>query len=268
MPQNGRHRLFGFCPGRRATRNRGARLLAAAAQTSLYVLRIDTSQWLRPTPDARRLSLRSDAATGRVELLASVAKGKCSMSLAPACRPSSASNELSGYYLVGVESTRVRHRWQGASNQRPGVAARRNRSRAARAGACGCRRRRHAAPARGSCCRTELATGGPGPSAARRHASAPRSERSRIQLLIHADLVRRTLSAQDVSLGYVISDSKGTVVVNRAATGKLPPAVGGAPSPLVFPATRCSIRVNHAEARHRGGCSRGVGRTSGPCEPD
>jgi tetratricopeptide (TPR) repeat protein len=58
----------------------------------------------------------------------------------------------------------------------------------------------------------------------------------RIQLLIHADVGADYETGREVTLGYVIADSKGKIVVNKMGTGRLPVAAGP-PSPLSFSET-------------------------------
>ena len=56
---------------------------------------------------------------------------------------------------------------------------------------------------------------------------------SKIQVLIHVDIGSGYTSMKNVSLGYVISDSKGTIVVRQTGEGRLAPA-GSAPASLGY----------------------------------
>ena len=59
-------------------------------------------------------------------------------------------------------------------------------------------------------------------------------ETSKIQLLIHADVGTDYASAMPVSLAYLISDSNGRVVASQVADERLMPVASGVPSPLQF----------------------------------
>ncbi len=57
-------------------------------------------------------------------------------------------------------------------------------------------------------------------------------EPSKVQLLIHADVGASYATSRVVSLGYIISDREGRVVDSQIGDGRLPPIMTGVPSPL------------------------------------
>ena len=148
-------------------------------------------------------------------------------------------SEISGYYLLGVESD---------ARDKDGKTALGADRRAAQG------RDRAIAPA---CPRT------PRPSAARGAARSPRQavaaalgspllssalplrvasfalqgpERDKVQLLIHADVGTDYPSSKVVSVGYIITDRDGRMVDSQAADMRLLPIMTGVPSPLQYTA--------------------------------
>jgi VWFA-related protein len=61
-------------------------------------------------------------------------------------------------------------------------------------------------------------------------------EAGRVQLLIHADIGADYAASKVVSLAYVIADANGRIVDNRAFDARLLPVVAGLPSPLQYTA--------------------------------
>ena len=210
--------------------------MAAAAQTSLYVLRVDNqamdaSNSRRPATAVEDRQLRLDG----VELLASVARGQVFDAIGtglPAVER--IERELSGYYLVGVESTpsdtdgKAHPISVQVSRRGTIVRARRELAHAAAAKTGSLSPLEEVAEALYS----PLTTTGLPVRVATFSMRDPKD--SRIQVVIHADVGMDYTSAKSAAIGYVVTDSKGSVVVNQTATGRLPPAVSGSPSPLVF----------------------------------
>jgi VWFA-related protein len=56
----------------------------------------------------------------------------------------------------------------------------------------------------------------------------------KVQLLIHADVGRDYSASRSVSIGYVITDSEGRSVESQTASARLPPVMNGVPSALQF----------------------------------
>src|SRR4030095_8179143 len=61
-------------------------------------------------------------------------------------------------------------------------------------------------------------------------------ERDKVQLLLHADVGTDYPGSKVVSLGYVISDKNGRLVDSKAVDMRLLPVLPGVPSPLQFTA--------------------------------
>jgi VWFA-related protein len=59
-------------------------------------------------------------------------------------------------------------------------------------------------------------------------------EAAKIQILIHADVGTDYASAKRVTLGYYITNARGSVVDSQMANARLPPVMNGVPSPLQF----------------------------------
>jgi TolA-binding protein len=81
---------------------------------------------------------------------------------------------------------------------------------------------------------------------------------SKVQLLIHADIGRAYGAAENVAVAYLIADAGGRVVDSQSGSGRLAPAVGGIPSPLVFVAGSAlrpgeyTLKLAAAEGGHVG----------------
>jgi hypothetical protein len=59
-------------------------------------------------------------------------------------------------------------------------------------------------------------------------------ERDKVQMLIHADIGTDYSVSRAISLGYVISDKDGRIVGSSAVDARLPPVMNGVPSPLQY----------------------------------
>jgi VWFA-related protein len=210
--------------------------LAAAARTSLYVLRLDNSIFdvsnARMTRDPfgdRRAQLEG------LEMLAGAARGTLfEVTGKPERLFDRIESELSGYYLIGVESdpkdrdgkshpirvdvprrgAQVRSRRQllnTPADQRAG----RTRHQAA-AAALGSPLIVSALPLRVA----SFALQGP--------------ERDRVQILIHADIGDDYAASKVTTVAYVISDQNGKVVEDKAFDARLLPVMSGVPSALQY----------------------------------
>lgn len=65
-------------------------------------------------------------------------------------------------------------------------------------------------------------------------------ELQKVQLLIHADVGAEYTTARPVSFGFIISDGEGRIVESQTGSARLPPMMNGVPSPLQF-ATGASL---------------------------
>ena len=215
--------------------------MAAEARTSLYALKLDNQMFeiadarAPVNPFADRLA-RSEG----LELLAGAARGTLfTVTGTGAPLFERIESELSGYYLLGVESDPkdkdgrshgikvdvprrgaiVRSRRQALNTLADVRAARAARSpRTAVAAALASPLVTSALPLRVA----SFALQGP--------------ERDKVQLLIHADVGTDYSASKTVSVGYVITDRDGRLVDNRAADMRLLPVMTGVPSALQYTA--------------------------------
>jgi VWFA-related protein len=215
--------------------------MAAEARTSLYALKLDNQ--LFEIADARApINPFADrlARSEGLELLAGAARGTLfTVTGTGAPLFERIESELSGYYLLGVESDPkdkdgrphgirvdvpkrgaiVRSRRQTLNTLADTRAARAARSpRTAIAAALASPLVASALPLRVA----SFALQGP--------------ERGKVQLLIHADVGTDYSASKTVSVGYVITDRDGRLVDNRAADMRLLPVMTGVPSALQYTA--------------------------------
>ena len=212
--------------------------MAASARTSLYALRLDTP--LFDITSARGpVSPFADrqAQSEGLEMLAGASRGTLfNVTGSGDALFDRISSELSGYYLLGVESdgrdkdgkphpiridvprkgavVRSRRQLVNAASDRPAART----PRAAAAAALRSPLLSTALPVRVA----SFALQGP--------------ERDRVQLLIHADVGTDYPASRVVSVGYVITDRAGKVVDNTSADMRLLPVMNGVPSPLQYTA--------------------------------
>ena len=212
--------------------------LAAEARTSVYALRLDNQMFdladrslpINPIGDRR-------ARGEGLELLAGASRGAL-FTVATAEAPffERIEAELSGYYLLGVESDpRDRdgkaHPIRVDVPQRGAIVRSRRQILNAPTDARGRRSPRQSMIA---------ALSSPLLSAALPLRVASFSlqgpERDKVQLLIHAEVGSDYAASKVVSLGYVITDQSGRVADSRTADARLQPFVNGVPSPLQYTA--------------------------------
>ena len=214
--------------------------MAAEARTSVYALKLDNQLFdisdsrapINPFADrqARSEGLEALASAARGALFTVIGTGQTLFEHIEA--------ELSGYYLLGVESdprdrdakshsiridvprkgaiVRSRRQLLNTSTDRRAATVRSPRQ--AVASALGSPLLSSALPLRVA----SFALQGP--------------ERDRVQLLIHADIGTDYPASKVVSVGYLISDSTGRTVENRAADMRLLPVMSGMPSALQYTA--------------------------------
>ena len=215
--------------------------MAAEARTSLYALKLDNQ--LFEIADARApINPFGDrvARSEGLELLAGAARGTLfTVTGTGAPLFERIESELSGYYLLGVESD------PKDKDGRPhGI--------------------RVDVPKRGAIIRSRRQTlNTPADTRAARAARSPRTaigaalasplvasalplrvasfalqgpESGKVQLLIHADVGTDYSASKVVSVGYVITDRDGRLVDNRAADMRLLPVMTGVPSALQYTA--------------------------------
>ena len=211
--------------------------LAAEARTSVYALKLDNQMF--DIADARMpINPFADrqARSEGLELLAGAARGTL-FTITGTAQPlfERIESEISGYYLLGVESdardkdskthsVRIDVPRKGAIvrsrrhvlNTETDRRARDRSPRRALAAALGSPLLASALPLRVA----SFALQGP--------------ERDRVQLLIHADVGTDYPASKVLSVGYIISDQNGRMVDNKAADMRLLPVLPGVPSPLQY----------------------------------
>ena len=210
--------------------------MAAAARTSLYAMRLDNQIFDVTNARAPVNPFADRAAQGEaLETLASAARGTLfTVNGTGEALFDRIASELSGYYLLGVESD-ARDKDGKAHSIRVDVA---------RKGALVRARRQLIAvasdrgPARSPRAAAVAALSSPLLSSALpvRVASFALQgpERDRVQLLLHADVGTDYPASKVVSLGYVIIDRNGKMVDSKSADMRLLPVMNGMPSALQY----------------------------------
>jgi hypothetical protein len=211
--------------------------MAAAARASLYVLHLqeaafDSNSGRRP---ASAIEDRRIGVVG-IEALAKIARGALlTINGAGASAFDRIQQEISGYYLIGVEPDardrdgkphplKIEVPWNGAVVRS---------------------RKSMLAPTRPVDRRTPqervaAGLGSPLPMAALPVRVATYAlqgaEAGKVQVLIHADIGRDFSAPRRLSVGYSILDKNGQEVDTRRLESRLPPVMNGVPSPLQFAA--------------------------------
>jgi VWFA-related protein len=212
--------------------------MAAEARTSLYALRLD-SQIFDITDSRAPINPFGDrqARAEGMEMLAGASRGTI-FTVATAEGPffQRIESELSGYYLLGVESDprdrdgkphpiRVEVQRRGAivrsRRQLLNVPAEANRARTPRQSVVAAL----SSPLLSAALPLRVAS-----------FSLQGPERDKIQMVIHADVGTDYASSKAVALGYLIIDSNGRVVDNHSEMTRLLPVLNGVPSSLQYTA--------------------------------
>jgi VWFA-related protein len=212
--------------------------LAAEARTSLYALRLDNQMFEMSDRRAPINPIGDRQARGQgLELLAGASRGTL-FTVATAEAPffERIEAELSGYYLIGVESD-PRDRDGKAHPIRVDVARRGATVRSRRQilnAASDARGRRSPRQSMIAALSSPLLSTGLPLRVASFSLQGP--ERDKVQLLIHADVGSDYPSSRVVSVGYVITDQNGRIADGRTADARLQPVMNGVPSPLQYTA--------------------------------
>ena len=209
--------------------------LAAAAQTTIYGLAVDEGPMVR-----RRASVIGPSTADRLERtrslenLASASRGTF-LSLTGNGAPvfERVARELSGYYLLGVESEPAdsdgRPHGLRVVVNRDGATVRARRS-FVRGGAAESARTPRQVVA--SALQAPIvAVGLPVRAVAFAFRDA---DRSKVQLLVHAEVGAEYVKAQNIAIGFTLTDREGRVVGGQVGVTSLAPAVAGVPSSLPY----------------------------------
>lgn len=212
--------------------------LAAAARTSIYALKLDDQLFASMASEARAplspIQDRMIRAEG-LELLASASRGALFNVIGTGAGVfERIETELSGYYLLGVESNpgdrdgrahgvRVEVKRKGVTvrARRAIVASDEGRPRSPRDAVAAAVE----SPLPVSALPLRVAT-----------FSLQGPETGKVQILIHADVGTDYASARPATIGFTISDAEGRVVDGRMIDDRLRPVMNGVPSALQFTA--------------------------------
>jgi VWFA-related protein len=212
--------------------------LAAAARTSIYVMKLDEQLFditEARTPDpTTRFDDRMEKSIG-VELLASATRGSLfNIVNSGDFAFERIEAELSGQYLLGVESNPLdkdgkAHSIDVSVNRR-GVTVRSRRQLTMRPDDNRPRTARETvlagltSPLPLSALPLRVAT----------FALQGQGRDGKVQLLIHADVGVNYTTTRPLSLGYMFTDKDGRIVESQTASARLKPMLDGVPSPLQF----------------------------------
>lgn len=212
--------------------------LAAAARTSIYALKLDDQLFSSMASEARSpmtpIQDRFVRAEG-LELLANAARGALFNVVGTGAGVfARVEAELSGYYLLGVESNPGDRDGRAHSVRvdvkRRGVTVRSRRSIVAAADG----RPRSAHEAVVAAVQSPLTVSALPLRVATFSLQGP--EQGRVQILIHADVGTDYASPRPATIGYTITDAAGLIVDSRLADERLLPVMNGVPSALQFTA--------------------------------
>ncbi|HEY1912092.1 MAG TPA: VWA domain-containing protein [Vicinamibacterales bacterium] len=211
-------------------------VLAAAARTSLYALKLDTT--LFDMGSGRASSnpyIDRQAQSEGLDMLAGAARGTLfTVTGSGTALFDRISSELSGYYLLGVESEprdkdgkphpiRVEVARKGALVRSRRLLVNASSDRLAPKTPRAATRAAMASPLLATALPMRIAS-----------FALQGPETDKVQLLIHADVGTDYAASKVVAVGYVITDRNGKVVDNKSGDMRLLPVMNGVPSPLLF----------------------------------
>jgi VWFA-related protein len=210
--------------------------LAAASRTSLYALQLDNQLFDLSDGRASRNPMGDRRALAEgLEMLAGAARGALfTVAGTPEALFDRIEAEISGYYLIGVESDAKDRDGKPhpirVDVPRRGAIVRSRRQYINAAADAPARRsgRQAVAAALGS----PLIVSGLPLRVASFALQGP--EANRVQILIHSDIGTDYASSKVVTGAYVISDASGKMIDNKAFDARVLPVMNGVPSPLQF----------------------------------
>jgi VWFA-related protein len=209
--------------------------LAEAARASLYTLHLDNRLFdiAEPRLPVAPMADRQMLVEG-LEVLAGAARGAMfNITGNAAAAFQQIESELSGYYLLGIESgpddkNGSAHPLRVDVGRRGAVVRSRRILKGDAAGAPG----RSPREAMAAALATPLLVAALPLRAAAFSLLGP--ETGKIQLLLHADIGTGYTAARPVALGYYITDLDGRLVDSQTSDVRLPPVMNGVPSPLQY----------------------------------
>ena len=210
--------------------------LSAAARTSIYGLKLDESLMQIAASEMRAplTSMRDRfARSAGLEVLVGASRGSLFNIMGTGAGVfERIQTELSGYYLLGVESGPSDR--NGKAHPIRVTVGRRGATVRARRALLALPEKR--APSARDAMLAALANPLPLSALPLRVAtySLQGPEAEKVQILIHADVGRDYVASRVVSLGYVIADREGRTVESQMASARLPPVMNGVPSALQF----------------------------------
>ena len=212
-------------------------MLAASARTSIYALRLDDQSFMTDAAErfapiatmsdrsARGQGMETLVAASRGALFNVIGTGETIFEHITA--------ELSGYYLLGVESGPTDKDGKAhpirVDVNRKGLTVR---SRRALINATEIRKPRNARESIMSALETPLPLSALPLRVATYSLQGP--EADKVQILIHADVGSDYSASRVVSLGYLITDETGRLVDSQMANARLQPVMNGVPSALQY----------------------------------
>jgi VWFA-related protein len=209
--------------------------LAAAARTSIYVLKLDNQLFDITDPLAPTAQFEDRRAVSEsLEMITAATRGTLfNIAVNASAAFAKIESELAGYYLLGVESDPAdkdgkSHSVRVEVNRR-GLTVR---SRREIVGTVESDRPRSPRQLAMAALGSPLMVSGLPLRVATFSLQGP--EPSRVQLLIHAGIGNDYSASRIVSLGYVIVDPEGRIVDSQVIDTRLPPVLNGVPSSLQF----------------------------------
>jgi VWFA-related protein len=211
---------------------------AAASRTSIFALKLDDQLFAAAASEQHLTMSSMDDRFMRSEglnLLASASRGAVFNVVGNGSEVfSRIESELSGYYLLGVESNPSDRDGRSHSVRvevnRKGLVVRSRRALVAQADT----RPKSAREAVTNAISTPLPISALPVRVATFSLQGPES--GRVQLLIHADIGTDYPSSRSATVGYAITDREGRMVDSQVGEARLPPIMNGVPSALQFTA--------------------------------
>ncbi len=214
-------------------------LLAAAARTSIYALKLEETLFSdieKKSVSTTRFDDRRESSVG-VETLANAARGSLfNITVSADNAFQRIESELSGYYMLGVESAAVDRDGKPhpirVTVKRPGVSIRSRRQVMTAGDLDHPRNTREAVM---SALQSPMMISGLALQVGTFAMRGP--DASKVQLLVHAAVGSDYSTSKLVTFGYVITDAQGRMVESLGGDARLSPVMNGVPSSLQYDVT-------------------------------